>query len=595
MSLPLRLPQSAPKTTVRQALMLQRPLFIRAAAFTFVSGLLMLIPQWFMFEVYGRVLNSRNEITLAMLLIVAIGAYVIIELLDLVRSRMLYRAGQGVDRTLRQRVFDTAFEANLRKLPGGSPQAFTDLKAVRDGIASPAVGAAMDIPAALVLLVMMFLLHPLLGVMTLVAAALQATIVWATERRTMPLLTQASRAAIGAQAYAASMLRNAQVVSAMGMLGPVRQRWQARQRQFLSQQAKASDHAGLNSTAAKLIQTLQGSMLLGAACWLVLHNTLWGGGAMMIVASIVGGRVLAPTAQLVTHWRSVVQARDAARRVDLLLSQFDEAPRAMPLPAPKGVLTVEAVVAAAPGTNLPILRNVSLMAKPGEMVLITGPSASGKTCLARLLVGVWPAGSGKVRLDGVDVFAWDKSELGPHVGYLPQTIELFDGTVAENVARFGSVDLDAVRAAVEQVGLLPTIEALPQGFETRIGEDGAVLSGGQRQRLALARALYGQPQFLVLDEPNASLDEAGEQQLIAVLQLLRARGATVVVIAHRSSLLAVCDKLMVLNDGQTVAFGARDEVLAALKKANEQARAKMQPPPGALATVPAGAVSRGAA
>ncbi len=577
MSLPLRAPTvTAAPPPLRAALEPQRPLFLRALLFSFISGLLMLVPQWFMFEVYGRVLNSRNQNTLYMLLLLTVGAYVVIELLDLVRSRILHRAGQGVDRILRQRLFDITFEANLKKLPGGTPQAFADLKAVRDGIASPAVGAAMDIPAALLLLAVLFMLHPWLGVMTLVGALLQAAIVWATERRTMPLLTQAARASIQAQSYASGVLRNAQVVEAMGMLTSLRKRWQARQRTFLAQQAQASDHAGLHSTMAKLIQTMQGSLLLGAACWLVLRNELWGGAAMMIVASILGARVLAPTATLVTHWRGVVQARDAAKRLNTLFGLFGEREPGMPLPAPKGVLTVESVVASAPGSSVPILRNVSLVARPGEVLLITGPSASGKTCLARLLVGVWPAAAGKVRLDGVDVFGWNKEELGPHIGYLPQTIELFDGTVAENIARFGSNDHEAVRAAAAQVGLLEAIEELPAGFDTRIGEEGAVLSGGQRQRLALARAIFGDPRLVVLDEPNASLDEAGEKQLISLLHELRARGATVVVIAHRTSLIAAADKLMVLNEGQTVAFGPRDEVLAALRKANEKARAQVE-------------------
>lgn len=577
MNLPLRAPAVVTATPpLKAALEQQRPLFVRALLFSFISGVLMLVPQWFMFEVYGRVLNSRNQTTLYMLLMLTVGAYIVIEMLDLVRSRILHRAGQGVDNTLRQRLFEVAFEANLKKLPGGSPQAFADLKAVRDGIASPAVGAAMDIPAALLLLWLLFLLHPWLGVMTLVGALLQAAIVWATERRTMPLLTQAARASIQAQSYAAGMLRNAQVVEAMGMLGSVRKRWQARQRTFLAQQAQASDHAGLHSTLAKLIQTMQGSLLLGAACWLVLQNELWGGGAMMIVASILGARVLAPTAMLVTHWRGVVQARDAAKRLNLLFGLFGERESGMSLPAPKGMLTVESVVASAPGANVPILRGVSLVARPGEILLITGPSASGKTCLARLLVGVWPAASGKVRLDGVDVFGWSKDELGPHVGYLPQTIELFDGTVAENIARFGTIDAEAIRAAAVQVGLLEAIEELPAGFDTRIGEEGAVLSGGQRQRLALARAIFGDPRLIVLDEPNASLDEAGEKQLISLLQQLRARGATVLVIAHRASLIAVADKLMVLNEGQAVAFGPRDDVLAALQKANEKARAQVE-------------------
>lgn len=576
MNLPLRSPLGPPPPhPIRTAILAQRPLIRAALLFSSVSGLLMLVPQWYMFEVYGRVLNSRSESTLLWLLLMTIGAWVVIELLDLVRTRILRRAARAVDQSLSERLFDLTVEANLRKLPGGSPQTFADLKALREGLGSPVVGAVIDLPAAALLLACLFSFHPLLGVLTLVGALLQSALVWATERRTMPLLSEAMRSSIQANAYASSVLRNVQVVEALGMLPSIRKRWLGRQRAFVAQQARASDHAGTHSSAAKLLQTMQGSILLGAACWLVLDNRLWGGAGMMIVASILGGRVLAPMAQMVTHWRSAVTARDAAKRLTALFALFGERDPAMPLPAPKGLLTVEGVVAAAPGTTAPVIRGVSFAARPGELVLVTGPSASGKTCLARLLVGLWPTTNGKVRLDGVDVHGWNKAELGPHVGYLPQTIELFDGTVAENVARFGPIDLDKVREALDRVGLAEAVAELPHGLETRIGADGAILSGGQRQRLALARAIYGTPSYLVLDEPNSSLDEAGERQLIALLQDLKARGSTLIVIAHRSSLLAVADKLLIINEGQTVAFGPRDEVLAAMKKANEQARAQL--------------------
>lgn len=576
MSLQLRPPNLPPIRPIQDAVLAQRTLLFKAGAFTFVNGMLLLVPQWFMFEVYGRVLNSRNAATLGWLLLLTVGAYLLIELLEVVRSRVLWQVGERVDTKLRKRLFDSAFEAYLRRLPVAHQQAFTDLRTVREFIGSPAVAALMDIPASLVMLLLLFLLSPWLGMMALVGLLLQMGLMWSTEKRTMPQLMQANRAAIQAQSFASGMLRNAQVIESMGMLGAVRKCWLDRQRAFIVGQASASDHAGLTATVAKLIQTMQGSLLLGMACWLALHNNLFGGGAMMIVASILGGRVLAPTAQLVGSWRLVVGVRDATRRLNGLLALFADPEAKMSLPAPKGLLTVEGVTAGAPGSQGQILRNVSFIAQPGEVVVVSGPSASGKTSLVRLLVGIWPAMAGKVRLDGADVYGWDKSELGPHVGYVPQAIELFDGTVADNIARFGIVDDARVREAAAQVGLTDTIEQLPQGFDTPIGDDGAVLSGGQRQRLALARAIYGNPQLIVMDEPNASLDETGEQQLVALLQGLKARGATVVVVTHRAGLLAVADKLLVLADGQVAAFGPRDDVLAALKKAGDQARAQVQ-------------------
>lgn len=576
MSLNLRAAHLPPTRPIQEAVLAERPLLARAALFTFINGLLLLVPQWFMFEVYGRVMDSRSVSTLAWLLLLTMGTYLLIELLEVVRSKVLRQVAERADTRLRERLFDSAFEAYLRKMPVAHTQAFTDLRTVREFIASPVVTALMDIPASLVMLLLLFMLSPWLGLLAMIGLLVQSALIWSTERRTLPLLMKATRASIQAQSYAGNALKNAQVVESMGMLGAVRQHWLKRQRGFLAGQAVASDHAGLTSAMAKVVQLMQGSLLLGMGCWLSLHNQLVGGAGMMIVASILGGRVLAPSAQLVGNWRTLVGARDATRRLNGLLGMFAEPEEKMALPAPKGLLTVEAVSAGAPGAQASILRGVSFAARPGEVVVVTGPSASGKTSLLRLLVGVWPAMAGKVRLDGADVYGWNKDQLGRHIGYVPQGVELFDGTVAENIARFGDVDIERVRDAARQVGLLETLEQLPQGLDTGIGDGGLVLSGGQRQRLALARAVYGDPQLIVLDEPNSSLDEAGEQQLMTLLRALRQRGATVVVVTHRTNLLGVADKMLVMADGQVVAFGPRDDVLAALKKANEQARAQAQ-------------------
>jgi ATP-binding cassette, subfamily C, bacterial exporter for protease/lipase len=357
------------------------------------------------------------------------------------------------------------------------------------------------------------------------------------------------------------------VIEAMGMIGRIHRRWQERQHKVLAAQAVASDHAGLNATSTRQIQLMLGSLILGASCWLQLQGQLPGTGGLMLVASVLGGRVLMPLAQIVAQWRLVVNTRDAVQRLDTVLGSLPQQPPAMPLPPPKGVLSVEAVMAGAPGSPMPILKGVSFAARPGEALAVVGPSAAGKTTLARLLIGLWPAASGKVRLDGVDVFGWDKAELGPHLGYLPQNVELFEGTLGENVARFGTVDEARVREALQKVGMLAWVDSLPDGIHTRIGEEGATLSGGQRQRVGLARAVFGNPRLVVLDEPNASLDEAGEQALLGMVQQLKAGGATVVLITHRTAVLPACDKLLVLRDGQVAAFGPRDEVLQQLRQA----------------------------
>jgi ATP-binding cassette subfamily C exporter for protease/lipase len=572
---------------LRAALATQTPLFLRAAFFSLIAGLLMLTPSWFMWEVYGRVLNSRNETTLWMLLLITVVAYIVVELLEIVRYRILAEAAEGFDRRMRLRIFDLAFDTSRKRQGSLAVQAFADLRTLREAIPSGAVTGFLDLPAAAIMLLLMFLLSPWLGAMTLVGVGLQVLVAWATDRKTMPLLSEATKASSEAQAFSASTQRNAEVIESMGMLENVHKRWISRQRRFLARQSEASDIAGVNAVAARLIQTMQGSLLLGAACWLALHNAIWGGMGMAIVASIIGARVLGPMAQLVAQWRTVVSSREAYKRLGLMLSQLPEPPSGMALPRPKGLLTVEAVHAMATPSNLPILRGVSFVAQPGEVVAVVGPSASGKTTLARLLVGVWPAASGKVRLDGADVYAWNKEELGPHVGYLPQNVELFDGTVAANIARFGDVDMNQVRAAAELVGMTAFIESLPQAFDTEIGSEGANLSGGQRQRIALARAVYGNPQLVVLDEPNASLDEAGEKALLGLLMALKARGATVVANTHRTSLLPAADKMLVMTEGQSAAFGPRDEVLAALRKASEQPRNLAAPPrpPASAATM----------
>jgi ATP-binding cassette subfamily C exporter for protease/lipase len=350
-------------------------------------------------------------------------------------------------------------------------------------------------------------------------------------------------------------------------------RWWRLQQEFLRLQALASDRAGVFAAITKWVQTVWGSLLLGLGAWLVLENVLPGGAAMMIVGSVLAARVLAPLVQLVTQWRGVVGARDAWQRLEQLLQQVPPQPPVMSLPAPRGALSVEGVIVASPGTQVPILRGVAFALQPGEALAVVGPSGSGKTTLARALVGLWPSAGGKVRLDGADVYAWPKAELGPYLGYLPQGVDLIEGTIAENIARFGDVDTPRVREAARLVGLDAFIESLPQGYDTPVGPEGVNLSGGQRQRIALARALYGDPVLVVLDEPNASLDEAGDAALVNAIRTLKARGTTFVVITHRTSVLVAIDKILVLADGMTKAFGPRDDVLAALRRAQLPAEA----------------------
>ncbi len=578
-----------PPSELRKALAELEPYFKKAALFSLFASLLVLAPSGYMLEVYDRVVNSRSHMTLAMLTLLVLFAYVVMELLEWARSEVMHDAGITLDKRMSGRVFSAIFEANLKRLPGGTAQPMNDFRTVRDFLHSPVLMALMEAPVALLFLLLIFAISPVLGWAAVVAAIVQTFVGWLNERSTQPPLMAANRSAMAAQQYADGTLRNAQVIESMGMLRDIHQRWMKKQREFLGLQATASDHAGFYQAVSKFWQNTVSSMLLGLGAWLLLRNQLNGGAAYMIVGSILGGRVLAPLIQIVSQWQNVVNVRGAYERLDNLLTQVPAREAGMPLPAPQGKLLVEGLVAGAPGNPAPILKGVSFALQPGEVLAVVGPSASGKTTLARMLVGLWPAVNGKVRLDGADVHTWNKTELGPHLGYLPQGVELFDGSVADNIARFGEMDPSKVEAAARAVGLHEFILALPKGYENPVGREGAMLSGGQRQRIGLARAIYGNPAFVVLDEPNSSLDEQGDAALASAIAHLKSRGTTFVVMTHRTSVLGVADKMLVLNEGQTQLFGPRDEVLKALSDAASKARQGVVAPSAPPAAAPVAA------
>ena len=563
-------PQTPP-SELSLALDTIRPAIVRAALFSMIISFMALAPTVYMLEVYDRVVNSRSGMTLAMLTLMIVGAYAVMEILEKVRGALLRAAGVALDEKLSKRVYDAMFQGFLKRQVGGSMQVLNDLRLIREFLPNPALLAVMEAPVALLALALIFAINPLLGWSAVVGALAQLGVAWMTEKATRKPLMEANRSAVGAQQMAESSLRNAHVMESMGMLDAVHARWNKRQQEFLAYQAQASEGAGLWTAMSKLVQQVMGSFLLGLGAWLLLGNALNGGAGMMIIGSVLGGRVLAPLAQLVSQWSAVVNVRAAWERLEGLLAQMPAKPKNMSLPAPKGVLTIESLMAGAPGHPVAIVRGVQFGLNPGEVLAVVGPSASGKTTLARLLVGLWPAMSGKVRLDGADIHTWDKAELGPYLGYLPQGVELLEGTLAENIARFGDVDMVQVEAAARLVGLHDLIMALPQGYNSPIGRDGAVLSGGQRQRVGLARALYGKPVFVVLDEPNSSLDEAGDAALANAIASLKQLGTTFVVMTHRTSVLGVADKMLLMRDGAQQAFGPRDEVLAALQQARQPA------------------------
>ena len=543
-----------------------KPVILRAIGFSTLISLLALAPTVYMLEVYDRVVNSRSGMTLLMLTVLIVLAYAVMELLEKVRGSLMRAAGVQVDEALSKRIYNAMFQGFLKRQVGGSMQVLNDLKVVREFLANPALMAIFEAPVALVALALIFAISPVLGWSSVVGALAQIGVAYMNERATRKPLNEANRSAVGAQQFAEASLRNAHVMESMGMLDAVHGRWQKRQQEFIAYQATASEGGGLWTAMSKAVQQVISSLLLGLGAWLLLNNMLNGGASMMIIGSVLGGRVLAPLSQLVAQWNSVVTVRGAWSRLEMLLAQVPAKPESMPLPAPKGFLTVEGLMAGAPGQQVPIVRGVQFALNPGEVLAVVGPSASGKTTLARLLVGLWPSMGGKVRLDGADIHTWDKSELGPYLGYLPQGVELLDGTLAENIARFGEVDMAQVEAAARLVGLHELILSMPEGYNSPVGRDGAMLSGGQRQRVGLARALYGKPVFVVLDEPNSSLDEAGDAALANAIATLKQLGTTFVVMTHRTSVLGVADKMLIMRDGAQQAFGPRDDVLAALQQ-----------------------------
>ena len=536
-----------------------------------LCNVLALAPSVYMLQVYDRVINSGNLNTLAMLTVLIVGLYAWMECLEAVRHSWARRAAAQAQAQLAPRVFDTAFQSRLAPLPGASQGAFADLVTVRGFLVSPALLALLDAPFALVVMLILFVLHPWLGLASLLVAMVLALQGWVTDRGTRLPLQEAGRLAQMAQHFAGQLLGQMPSIQAMGMRAALYAQWDQRNQAFLRAQMQASDSAGQGSAVSRLLQVLQGSFLLGLGCWLTLTGGLPPGGGAMLLGSVLGGRALAPLTQLLMQWRSLLQARAAYTRLDALLGPARATPPALELPPPRGVLHVQGAGFRAASTGAELLRGVQFQLVPGQVLAVLGPSGAGKSTLARVLVGLVGATEGTVRLDGVDIFQWDKAALGPHLGYLPQGVDLLDGTFAQNIARFRESDMQQLRAAASAVGLLEFIEGLPQGFDTPLGVDGQFLSGGVRQRVGLARALYGQPRLLVLDEPNAHMDEAGDALLQDALTQAKAGGASLVLVTHRPQILAIADQIMVLREGRMQACGPRDEVLRAIHQAMAQA------------------------
>lgn len=553
------------ESEIDRALLSFKSVFFQVGAFSLVLNLLMLVPAIYMMQVYDRVLSSRNDMTLAMLTILALVLFVWMGFQEWVRARILVRVGTRLDVMLHERAFNAAFVRNLQRRGGNPAQALQDLTSIRQFATGSGIFAFFDAPWAPIFIAVTILIHPVLGLFSLFAAAMMLVLALMNEYFTRPPLDEANVQAVAANAYANNNLRNAEVIEAMGLLPRIYDRWLVRQRRFLALQALASDRSAIINSVTKIARLAFQSLILGLAAWFAIDGFIAPGA--LVGAMVLMGRTLAPVEQIISVWRQWIAARASYHRLHDLLANYPATPEGMPLPKPLGDVLVENVTVVPPGSEKPVLNGLLFKINAGDIVGVVGPSAAGKSSLARALLGVWKPSVGSVRLGGVDVASWNKRELGPYLGYLPQDIELFEGTVAENIARFNELDSEQIVAAATAAGVHEMILRLPHGYDSSIGADGVSLSGGQRQRIALARALYGDPVLLVFDEPNSNLDEAGEVALIKLLRNLKSRGRTVVLITHKLSLLSSVDKLLALNEGALVAYGPRDQVIEFLKGA----------------------------
>jgi ATP-binding cassette subfamily C exporter for protease/lipase len=557
-----------------------KSLLISVGCFTALINILMVAPSIYMLQVYDRVLSSQNETTLVMLSLMIVGFFAFIGLLEAVRSFIVIRIGSQLERRFNLRVYQAAFERNLFKGEGNAGQALGDLTHIRQFVTGPALFAFFDAPWFPVYLLVIYLFNVWLGVFATAGALLLIALAWLNESMTKQPLAEAAACSQQSSQLATSHLHNAETIQAMGMLGVLRNRWFQVHSRFLGLQNQASDIGAVISSLSKTLRLCLQSLVLGLGAFLVIRGDMTAG--MMIAGSILMGRVLSPIDQLIAVWKQWSGAKLAYRRLDALLQAFPSGVEAMALPAPKGRIIFEQVSAGPPGQRAATLHLVSFHLAAGEVMGVLGASGSGKSTLARVLVGVWPTLGGTVRLDGADIHRWNRDDLGPYIGYLPQDIELFRGSIAQNIARFREADPEKVVAAAQQAGVHELILRLPQGYDTVLGEDGSGLSGGQKQRVALARALYGQPSLVVLDEPNSNLDTQGEAALAGAIAQLKAQGTSVILVTHRSSVLAQADKLLVLNDGRLQAFGASQEVLKALSGAQQTQQERPVQAPGGL-------------
>lgn len=538
-----------------------------AAAFSFFSNVLYLALPLYTYQIYGRVLVSQNQPTLWVLTLITVFVFIVSSAIDDVRARILINYGVMLDQRVSGQVFTALFDDSVRG-GAGRAQALRDLDQFRTTLTGIAAAAFFDVPWIPVFLFVLYLIDPMVGVLTTVGAvALLGLALW-QENSIRPASKDASDAQLRSYAFTEAALRNGEVVRAMGMLPTLGAAWAGHRQVTIERGAVASEKSNTFTNIIKTVRMAIQVLIIAVGAYLIIKAQIHQG--LLFANMILAARALQPIEKIVGSWEPLNNMARSHGRLMTLLSKAEPKPPATALPRPRGKLTVEAVNFAPPGANKLLLTNINLGLEAGETLGVIGPSGAGKSTLARLLVGIWRPVNGVVRLDGADVFTWDRADFGRYVGYLPQDTELFAGTIRDNIARFRSdvTDAEVVRAA-QLAGVHELVLRMPKGYETDVGEGGLTLSAGQRQRVGLARTMLGDPAFIVLDEPNASLDAEGEEALLSALDSMKANGATVVIISHKPSIFRAADKMLVLRDGRVELFGPRDQVMSRLMKPAE--------------------------
>ena len=563
------------ESELKQTIIKAKKSIFMAGLFSMFINVLMLVPPLYMLQLYDRVLTSRSESTLYMLTLIVIVLFVTMGLLEVVRSRVLVKFGNRFANILSNRIFESTFELANKKPEAASSRLMGDFTQLRQFLTGNGLFAFFDAPWIPIYIIVLFLFHPYFGFFAIFAAITLVAITFLNEYTTKEKMDNANTLNRDSMMQLEANIRNAEVINAMGMKTNVRKKWEEKYFGFLNAQNDASNKAGIWSNLSKTLRMFFQSMILGLGAYLAVNMELSAG--MMIAGSIIMGRALAPLDLMIATWKGFSGARMSYKRIDQLLKDFPKNKQYMELPAPKGFISVEGVYAKPPASSIYTLENLNFSINKGDILGVIGASAAGKSTLARIILGVWPVQIGTVRIDGADISQWDREHLGKYIGYLPQDIELFSGTISENIARFNEVDSQKVIEAAMKAGVHEMILRLPEGYDTVIGSGAVVLSGGQRQRIGIARAIYDNPVFVVLDEPNSNLDEQGEMALLKTVEELKQSGTTVVIITHRPNILKVTNKILIMNSGKIERYASTEEILGAVAKQNQAAQAPQRP------------------